>query len=337
MFSRRRPGLVTLLALLALGAMGAECPPPPGGDGGPEPGAKWERAFDATEAGSVSGVWGSGPDDVFAVGGGERGTVFHYDGQAWSKMDVPEVPLLVWVHGFGPDDVLAVGVGGGAVHYDGSAWSVLDTGTTEDLWGVFGFAPDDVWVVGGDTDEGDPVLLHYDGQAFTEVAIPAEHNPMGAHALFKIWGIGSKLFAVGQRGLILEHEGGQWSYAPAGAEANDDFVSLWGTSEDNIVAVGGRANARIAKYDGQQWTTIAPYGVGGINGVFMSEPGKALIVGVFGLAGTYDLATDDIVEEDTSTPFDLHAVWGDGEGRHYAVGGNFLAPFRGVALVRTEP
>lgn len=334
----RAARLLSLLVVVALGGMGAECPPGPNGDGGPSPPtATWKEAFDTGEAGSMSGVWGTGPDDVFAVGGGEQGTVVHYDGQAWSKMDLPAVPLLVWVHGTGPDDVFAVGVGGGAVRYDGSAWTRLDTGTTTDLWGVFAVAPNDVWVVGGDVDEGEPLILHYDGTTFTPVPVPAAENPLSASALFKVWGISDKLFAVGQRGLILEHQGGQWVNVPAGAEANEDFVSLWGTSEDHIVAVGGRANARVATYDGQSWDTIAPFGLGGINGVFMSEPAEALVVGVFGLAGIYDVASGEIVEEDPGTFFDLHAVWGDGAGRHYAVGGNFLPPYRGIALVREEP
>lgn len=327
---------VALVLSLALGGLGADCAPPDGADAGPKP-PEWGEAFDTEEAGSVSSVWGTGPGNVYAVGGAERGTILHYDGFVWTKLEIPEVPLLVWTHGTGPDDVWAVGVGGGALHYDGSAWAKVETGTPTDLWGVFARSEDDVWVVGGAVDDGEPVTLHWTGAGFTEVPVPAAENPLRASALFKVWGIGQKLFAVGQRGLILEQVDGAWVNRPAGREANDDFVSLWGTSEDNIVAVGGRANARIARYDGESWTTRAPFGLGGINGVFMEQPGQALIVGVFGLAGVYNLATDEVIEEDAETRFDLHAVWGDGAGRAYAVGGNFLAPYAGIALVREEP
>ncbi len=324
------------IGLVWLAVSSAGCP----GEEGPEPepapeGVVWEEAFDTTGAGSMSGVWGSAPDDVFVVGGDEaRGVVFHFDGAAWTPMEIPEVPLLVWVFGFGPSDVYAVGVGGGAIHYDGEAWSRLETGTETDLWGVFGFAPDDIWVVGGDVFEGEPVLLHFDGQGFEPVALAPEQNPQGVSAIFKVFGIDGRLFAVGQRGLILELVGGQWTRQGAGAEANEDFVSLWGTSQDNIVAVGGRSNARIARFDGQTWRTLAPSGLGGLNAVFMTKEDEAVIGGVFGFGGVFALGDEVVTSEDTTAALDLHAIWGDGAGRFYAVGGNFRPPFKGVALVR---
>lgn len=314
----------------------AACAPGSNPDAGPSPEVQWDHAFQIAEAGSVSSVWGSAPDNVYAVGGGPLGTVVRFDGTQWKMQNVPEVPLLVWVHGTGPNDIWAVGTGGGALHFDGERWTKIDTGIETDLWGVFARSATDVWVVGGYVDREQPVSLHFNGTTFEAVAIPESENPLRASALFKVWGIGNKLFAVGQRGLILEWTGTAWRNQPAGAEANDDFVSLWGTSENQIVAVGGRSNARIAKYDGATWHTIAPFGYGGINGVYMSRPGEALVAGVFGLAGTYNLETDEIIEEDTQTRFDLHAIWSDGEGRAYAVGGNFLAPYAGVARVRSE-
>ena len=101
-------------------------------------------------------------------------------------------------------------------------------------------------------DEIDPVLIHFDGETFEPVTVP--ENDRNASALFKVWGIGSKLFAVGEKGLIIEFDGEAWAQVSTGAQADDDFVSLWGTSEDNIVAVGGRGGARIATYDGTNWT-----------------------------------------------------------------------------------
>ena len=329
----RKIGFCMVVALLC---GGMQCTPDPKPDPVP-PAATWATAFDTTNAGSLSSVWGSGPQDVFVAGGGPDGKVFHYDGTTWTPMSTPAVPLLVWVHGFSSSDVFAVGVGGGAIHYNGTTWTTLDTGVTDDLWGVFGFTPNDLWVVGGSVIQGDPVLLHYDGTAFSRVSVPAAINPVHATALFKVWGVGGKVFAVGQGGLILEYASGSWSHVSAGAQANADFVSLWGTGPSNIVAVGGRGNARIARHDGNTWTTMAPVGVGGINGVFMGSGSEALMVGVNGWAGTYNPSSQALAQEATGTSFDLHAVWEDGHGKAYAVGGNFLAPHRGVALVRTQP
>ena len=46
---------------------------------------------------SVIGIWGASPEDVFAVGA--KGTVLHYDGQAWEPMAVDRAPHLVAVWG----------------------------------------------------------------------------------------------------------------------------------------------------------------------------------------------------------------------------------------------
>ena len=265
----------------------------------PAPQASWEEAFDTSSAGSLSGVWGSGPDDVFIVGGSEAGgEVYHYDGSDWSPMDLPEgMPLLVWVHGFGPDDVWAVGVDGAAAHYDGSDWSAVETGTEEDLWGVWGASSEELWVVGGDADVGEPLILHVQGETWTPVPLEEGENDRNATTVFKVFGLGETVFIVGQHGLVLQLQDGAWRRVSAGAEANVDLIALWGESEQHMVAVGGRGNGRISTWDGET----------------LSQEGAFL------------------------TTVDLHAMWGDDQGTTWAVGGTFLEPHRGVALKRTEP
>jgi len=301
---------------------------------GPDLQPRWQAAFDTSSTGDLSGVWGSGPNDVFVVGGTpEQGEVYHFDGQTWRQMPVPDVPLLVWVYGFGPDDVIAVGEDGGAIHYDGTEWTALDTGVDEALWGVWGASPDNIWIVGGDVGVSDPVILHYDGKTFERFAVP--NTDRNATALFKVWGIGSKVFAVGERGLILEFDGSSWQQVPAGPDADDDFVSLWGNSENNIVAVGGRGSARIAEYDGTAWSTLRFDAIPGLNAVYMTEEGETVVGGVNGFAGLYDMTTNGLIEESTDTLIALHSTWGDENGRYYSVGGRFSPPPMGVALVRT--
>jgi len=308
------------------------CPPP---DDDPAASANWETAFDTEGYGALSGVWGTAPDDVWIVGGTpEQADIIHFDGGAWTAMDAPAVGLLVWVYGFAPDDVFAVGLDGAAVHWDGAEFEVLDAGTDEDLWGVWGRSSDDLWVVGGDVGTGDPLLLRWDGSAFTPQAVP--DNDRNATSLFKVWGIGEHTWAVGERGLILSYDGTDWAHVAAGADADDDFVSLWGPSDQQVVAVGGRSNGRIATFDGTEWSTIAPEGVPGLNAVYMTDASEAVVAGIYGFAGSYDPATDEVTVADPLTGLDLHALWGDGAGNHYCVGGRFFDPYEGVALVRTD-
>lgn len=316
------------------------CQPPTPFDTSPDDPAgqdvsPWRDAFDYGDAGVFSGVWGSAPDDVFIVGGTfDRGEVRHFDGQSWQKMLLPDTPLLVWVFGFGPDDVYAVGVEGIALHFGGSDWRSMETGVDAGLWGVWGSKPNDVWIVGGDVGEGTPLILHYDGVEFVKHTVPP--NDRAATALFKVWGIGSKVFAVGEQGLILQLEDGLWRQVPAGAAADDDFVSLWGVSEDLILAVGGRGTARVARYDGSDWSTEKFGQIPGLSAVFMTSAQEAVVGGINGYIGTFDSLTSSLEEEATRTLESIHAIWGDGQGTFYAVGGRFSEPFSGIALVRSE-
>ena len=337
------------LALAALAGLiigGCQPPPPPPADedtlpANPTPDLDdreetftWSAAFDAGGVGALSAVWGSSPDDVFIVGGTPTaGEVYHYDGAAWRQMHIPNVPLLVWIFGFGPDDVYAVGLDGGAIHFDGSRWTTLDTGTDQDLWGVWGRSRDDLWIVGGDVGRGEPVLIHFDGKTFTPSSVPP--NDREATSLFKIWGTQTKLFAVGENGLIIEYDGSGWAQVSAGADADEDFVALWGSDDSNIVAVGGRTGGRIAVYDGQSWSTQKLTGVPGLNGVFMTSPSECIVAGVNGYIGNFDLSQNLLTAESGGDSLDIHAVWGDEQGRYYGVGGRFRTPFEGLALVRT--
>ena len=304
---------------------------------------QWTADFDATGFGFMSAAWGSTPDDVFVVGGqAESGEILHYDGATWQEMNVPDLPRLIWVFGFGPDDVYAVGEGGGALHYDGTLWSVLETPTDEDLWGVWGSSPTDIWIVGGDTnDANDPIILNYDGCEFETIDLPDVANDRNATALFKVWGIGSKVFAVGSGGLIIELNAETREWAQVDTGSGQDFVSLWGTSEDNIVAVGGRVTGQISVYNGTAWNTTGSDELSdlnqGLNAVFMVGADLALIGGVNGYAATYNPMTDELTVEFAGTNDTIHGIWGDGAGLFHVVGGLAATSgsSTGLALVRS--
>ena len=110
----------TAYALMLIAACG--CTPMTPDDGGSDNGPdtttapEWREAFPTSGEGFLSGVWGSGPDDVFVVGGQpEQSVIFHYDGTTWETMNTPDTPILIWAFGFGPDDVYAVGEQGTAL------------------------------------------------------------------------------------------------------------------------------------------------------------------------------------------------------------------------------
>lgn len=93
-------------------------------------------------------VWGSGPNDVYAVG--DVGTVIHYDGTTWSELLVGASDDLVAVWGTGPDNVVAVGGRGNGIvsHWNGSAWRTEFVTPLPGLNGVWIRDPDHAHIVG---------------------------------------------------------------------------------------------------------------------------------------------------------------------------------------------
>src|SRR4029077_10474552 len=107
-------------------------------------------------------VWGSGPNDVFAVG--YMGRIVHFDGARWSSMSSGTPDWLKSVWGTGPDDVYAISsapVGGNPVlvlHWDGTSWSRIYGGddasapaSAYNPASIWGSAADDILTVGGNS------------------------------------------------------------------------------------------------------------------------------------------------------------------------------------------
>jgi len=105
-------------------------------------GESWSVAASFGPGVRLAGVWAASHDDVFVVGddGDESaplGLVFHYDGVAWSEMDVDLARSLRDVRGTAEGKVLAVGTGGEMLRYDGSTWEPILSGTSDNLNAVW--------------------------------------------------------------------------------------------------------------------------------------------------------------------------------------------------------
>lgn len=281
-------------------------------------------------------AWGPSSTEVYAVGGSpDSGRMFRFDGEAATEVDVPEVPLLNWVFGFGASDMHAVGNEGTLLRNTGAGWALVDSPTDQDLWGVWGAAPDDVWAVGGSARlaDGAPTLLHFDGAEWSEQTVPPL-TPTGVRALFKVWGSGADdVYAVGDVGVMIHFDGTEWAEVRTGAA--DDLVAVFGTGPDDIVAVGGRSNGLVARFDGTEWRTEFLPATPGLNGVWMREPGVAHINGLRGTVGTFRSDAFEFEPEPVDESLDFHAMFG-ADGVIVSVGGNLAAPSstRGTAWRR---
>jgi hypothetical protein len=94
----------------------------------------------------LNSVWGSGANDVWAVG--QHGAVLHFNGTAWS-LEQLDADNLADIWGTAANDVYTCGDKGALFHYNGSSWRKLTSGTTENLRAV-GTGPYDAIYACGD-------------------------------------------------------------------------------------------------------------------------------------------------------------------------------------------
>gem|GEM_PF-598217 len=318
-----------------------------GAQAGMEEEVEWLREAEFIREGVVMSVWGTA-DTVYSVGGQpdagrvwSRGLSAEAGAGEWAQMQgVPMGPLLNWVHG-AEGHLWVVGNDGRALRsVDGGDWERFNTGTTQDLWGVFAVSAREVWAVGGDASgDGDarPVLLRFDGEQWSPVPVP-ELDRSGVRAFFKVWSDGEgRVWVVGMKGVIIADLGEGWAQqtvspngdAPPNAE---DLISLWG-SQGEVVAVGGRSNGVVARWDGRSWRAQTISGLPGLNGVWVDPRGVAHAVGVRGSAVTIPPGSFEVERQRTYETYVLHAIWSDDVSR-WAVGGTLdnAPPWEGVIL-----
>lgn len=286
------------------------------------------------DRGALFSVWGPAPDEVYAVGGqgvgaASTGVMLRWDGAAWTEVTLPSgTRRLHWIAGVG-DAVWAVGEAGTSLRREGEAWTEVETGTDVSLWGIWGAHAGAIWTVGGDGFVGAPVLLRWDGESFQPEATPP--LPAESHALFKVWGSSeSDVSAVGDLGVALHYDGAAWSVTETGSIA--DLISVDGEGPVHV-AVGGRANARVARWDGAAWAG-ATLDRPGLSGVWVGEDGAATAVGSSGQILRIAAGSLEATEEGSPTFLVLHAVFGFGKGPRFAVGGNLTGqpPYVGVIV-----
>jgi hypothetical protein len=277
-------------------------------------------------------VWGTGSDDVFAVGGplGNEtpSAMVHYDGHSWHDLSPGGTETFWWTHGTSPTDVWAVGERGRIMHFDGAHFVESPRMTSATLYGVWAAAQDDVWAVGGTPDAGssapNDVVLHYDGRAWSALLGP----PAMGFTFFKVWGTSSSnLYVVGEGGTIWHRIGSQWHLESNPPLVQASLFTVHGSGPGEVYAVGG---SDVLRWDGTKWSIFLELS-NGVNGVACSSPGNAVIVGYGGLKER--LANGRWHDDSTDEPLvDLHGSWAGPGGRYYAAGGDFsTAPVDGGA------
>jgi hypothetical protein len=116
------------------------------------------------------------------------------------------------------------------------------------LTSVWGTSATDIWAIGGDPEGTGNTVKHYDGTQWQDM-------PTGFTGdLWWVFGFeGGSVFMGGQDGLILRYRNG--GFERMQTPGNATVYGIWGTSEDDLWAVGGNvsAGAFAWRFDGTAW------------------------------------------------------------------------------------
>jgi len=204
---------------------------------------------------TLSGVWGSSPADVWAVG--DAGVALHYDGAAVRAVTTGTTASLKDVWGTGPGDVWAVGDGGTALHFSGTVSAAVPTGVTTSLDAVFTAAAGDVWVGGASA-----TLLHGDGSSFQPVTVSGL-DPSAQ--ILDLHGTGPNdvwLSGGGPTGAFVAHfDGTAWSPAQVLNTNNGSYPGrrIWALATNDVWLLTQPVFRGFVDYwhfDGSTWTEV---------------------------------------------------------------------------------
>jgi len=241
-------------------------------------GGSWSRQASAPDGASLRYIWGSSPNDVFAVGAGAEGGTFkdgvilHSNGSGWTAMQPPSVGTEIAqgfygsVWGSSSTDVYAVGdaylgfTQALIAHFDGSSWTRVRLPYEDEhsLRDVYGTSPTDVWVGGvivgpSDGGPGYGFAFHYNGSDWSYHIIYEEFGLRGVWASSP-----TDVFAVGQvgfRAAVFHYDGTAWTRMPV--PDTGALNDVWGSSATDVYAAGDNG---ILHYDGTAWSAVATTG-----------------------------------------------------------------------------
>ena len=262
----------------------------------------------------LHGVAAIAPDDVHAVGysyansGPTNALAFHWDGIAWTELEVPSPGRQTWlraVSAIAPDDIWAVGdfarrndSGASLVlHYDGTKWSRVpspEPAVYTLLWDVDVVSSTDAWAVGYTTKSNGrekPLALRWNGTEWQRQSfgldLPKSHTLLGVDAVSS-----EEVVAVGggtSGALVLDFDGSTWASRPfpdtRGSERLNDVAATatheWAVGQrfvlrpyETVIPLMGHSSDdewRLATWEGQDY--------GSFESVTLDDAGSAWAVG----------------------------------------------------------
>ncbi len=203
---------------------------------------------------------------------GGGGTILHLSAGQWLTVTSPVVGYLTVVRFASPTDGWAMGYLGVAAHWNGTSWSSVNL-TSLNIYGIDFLSPTEGWAVGDTT-------LHYNGTTWT-----VNHDTEQTR-LFGVSGLSAtNAWAGAINGNMWQWNGTHWNEVAVGAPAEFDAVHMFSAS--NGWAVGGHHfsvtdSSFIYHYDGSTWTAVTDPAVRALLGLACPDTSHCTAVGDHG-------------------------------------------------------
>lgn len=206
----------------------------------------------STADGAIHSAWGTSSSDMFFVG--DSGTILHFDGTNWTKMNSGTTRQLNSICGTSDNNIYAVGYNTSTgqsevLHYNGSSWSedVLATSGTAQNWGI-----GSVWACDSASHtfaaaSGTSVFRRTDNGTWRNDSIIALSTQIG----MDVTGQSSNdIFAVGSFGLVLHWNGASWQrYDQFLSESDPSYFPQQISMNENTICIVGYK-------DGTSWVLV---------------------------------------------------------------------------------
>ena len=189
-------------------------------------GSEWTLHYELHLDVTILGMWGTGPDCIYAVG--DEGLILHFDGLRWQRMPSGTQSALYGLWGLERDRLLAPGDFGLMLRYNGSEWTEFNVGTESFLYSVWGDSLTNIYAVGLSG-----TLAHFNGQRWQQMATRLREDLLSVSG-----SLAAGAYAVGTRGCVLRLENGQWDSEPSGSDAG--LRAVCATQGGTVYAVGDR-------------------------------------------------------------------------------------------------
>jgi hypothetical protein len=217
----------------------------------------------------LSGVWGTGPTNVWAVGNvGQQALMFHWDGGVWVSSTL-DAGYLYSLHGTGPDDIWAVG-SSDVLHFDGTRWTERNAGITAALTSIWAVSPTEAWGI-----TGDATIYHWTPGTNWSLSSKIPNTvgaPLGPTA---VWASSATNVYAGAFYGLAHWDGAYWSLSDGGF-APPSGERIWGSGPNDVYFDVG--NGVVDHFDGAHWAPVTALNSVVVAGISGSGPNDVWVL-----------------------------------------------------------